>query len=226
MLTSLVNPHQKDSFSNSLRRKRFAFFLNFVRGLDQKKLNILDVGGTDLFWQNMGFGVSEEDQKNVTITLLNIRTYDVRYPNFKSVIGDARNMKEFADNEFDIVFSNSVIEHVGNYDDQRSMANEIRRIVKYYYVQTPNYHFPMEPHFLFPFYQFLPVYVRAKMISTWTLGNVRRIPDMKEATEYVENLQLLSRRQVADLFPDAKIYREKFYGLTKSFVCIRDKQQA
>jgi ubiquinone/menaquinone biosynthesis C-methylase UbiE len=222
MLSDLVNPNDKNSFSNTLRKKRFAIFLSFVQGLKQRELKILDVGGTDLFWETMGFGVSEEDQRHISITLLNIRTYNVKYPNFKSMLGDARDMKEFKDHEFDIVFSNSVIEHVGtNLADQKRMADEVRRVGKYYYVQTPNYHFPMEPHFLFPGYQWLPVWLRAWMISKWTLGNVRRIPNRKEAVEYVKNTRLLSRREVKALFPDAKLYKEKFYGLVKSFILIR-----
>lgn len=57
-------------------------------------------------------------------------------------------MKQFQDNEFDAVFSNSVIEHVGDYEAQRQMANEIMRVGKRYFVQTPNFYFPIEPHIL------------------------------------------------------------------------------
>lgn len=218
---NLIDPNQHNSFSNKLRRKRFSLFLSMMDGMPKTPIKILDVGGTETFWENMNFGVSPEQQKSVEITLLNLDLIKVKYPNFKSVVGDARSMPEFATAAFDIVFSNSVIEHVGNFNDQKMMADEIKRIGKQYYIQTPNYHFPIEPHFLFPFFQFLPLNMRARLINKYHLGNTKRIPNKNEAIAYVKNLQLLSFKNVSLMFPDATIYREKFLGLTKSFVCIR-----
>jgi hypothetical protein len=219
---NIVNPDKRDSFSNSLRRKRFALFLKLVNEKKEKKpISILDVGGTEIFWENMGFGVSSDTTDWIQITLLNLEKNEVRHPNFRSVAGDARSMPEFKNGEFDIVFSNSVIEHVGDFEDQRRMADEIKRVAKRYYVQTPNYHFPIEPHFLFPFFQFLPVSVRASLINKFNLGNTRRIEAKDRAVAYVKNLQLLSHSKLKKLFPEATIHREKFLGLTKSFVCIK-----
>ena len=72
--------------------------------------------------------------------------------------------------EFDIVFSNSVIEHLGDIEGQRRMAKEIRRVGKYYYLQTPNRNFPVEPHFQFPFFQFLPKWLRTAIVRRWSIG--------------------------------------------------------
>ena len=221
MMGNLVDPNKKDSFSNNLRRKRFELFLSLIKNM-LTPIKILDVGGTEIFWENMNFGVSGSDEKNVEITLLNIELIGVKRPNFRSLLGDARNMDCFKDNEFDMVFSNSVIEHVGNFSDQKRMADEIKRVGKRYYIQTPNYHFPIEPHFLFPFFQFLPLSVRAGLINNFNLGNTNRIPDKKEAFSYVQNLQLLSYKKLSVLFPEANLHREKFMGMTKSFVCIKN----
>jgi 2-polyprenyl-3-methyl-5-hydroxy-6-metoxy-1,4-benzoquinol methylase len=73
-------------------------------------------------------------------------------------------MPQFQNDEFDIVFSNSVIEHVGSYEEQNLMASEVRRVGKRYFIQTPNLFFPIEPHFLFPFFQFLPLDYRVTLI--------------------------------------------------------------
>ena len=100
----------------------------------------------------------------------------------------------------------------------RSMAAEIRRVGRRYWVQTPNKRFPLEPHFLFPFFQYLPVSVRAQLVHRFDVGWYKRIPDPAAARAEVESIQLLTRRKFAALFPGATIHSEKFGGLTKSFV--------
>jgi ubiquinone/menaquinone biosynthesis C-methylase UbiE len=88
----------------------------------------------------------------VDITLLNPELSESAPSNFTAFVGDGRSMPQFEDHQFDIVFSNSTIEHVGSIDDQRAMAREIVRVGRKYYVQTPNRYFPIEPHFVFPFF--------------------------------------------------------------------------
>jgi ubiquinone/menaquinone biosynthesis C-methylase UbiE len=133
-------------------------------------------------------------------------------------VGDARDLSQFADHEFDVVFSNSVIEHVGSVGDQQKMANEIRRVGRFYFVQTPNRGFPLEPHFMFPFFQFLPVSCRAKLLQKFNLGWIARVPEFQNAKLVVQSIRLLTRRDLEQLFPEAEIFEERFLGLTKSFV--------
>ncbi len=61
----------------------------------------------------------------------------------------------FGDREFDIAFSNSVIEHVPP-ELQAAFAAEVSRVADRYFVQTPNRYFPIEPHYQLPLFQFLP----------------------------------------------------------------------
>ncbi len=143
-----------------MRRRRFAWFLSIVNTY-QTPVRVLDVGGTAAFWQQMGFTPTPDIQ----VTLLNVDENVVRHPDFEAIIGDARDMTRVDDAEFDVVFSNSVIEHVGGFDDQYRMAREIRRVGCAYFVQTPNFYFPIEPHFLFPCFQFLPLRTRAWLVS-------------------------------------------------------------
>jgi len=142
----------------------------------------------------------------------------VKYPNFVGVKGDATNLEYFSDHQFDVVFSNSVIEHVGNYDQQKQMAQEVQRVGQRYFVQTPNYWFPIEPHFLFPGFQWLPIPVRAFFVNHFNLGWSRKIHNIHKAQAYVKQIRLLRRRELLALFPSAKLYEEKVLGLTKSFV--------
>ena len=150
--------------------------------------------------------------------LLNRQEPHVTSPHFTGVQGDARDLSRFRDREFDVVFSNSVIEHVGDYADQRRMADEIRRIGKRYFLQTPNRHFPIEPHFLFPFFQFLPLCTQVWLVSHLSLGWHRKVIDRQEAVQMVASIRLLTRREMQELFPEATLVEEKFGGLTKSFI--------
>jgi hypothetical protein len=98
------------------------------------------------------------------------------------------------------------------------MAEEVRRVGKRYFVQTPNRYFPLEPHFLFPFFQFLPIKVRVWLLQNFKLGWIEKTPDLQKATEIVESIRLLGKREFLSLFPHAHLYEEKVFGMTKSFV--------
>lgn len=113
-----------------------------------KTITILDVGGTEFFWVNRGY----DKKLNVQITLLNLTKFETHYPNMISVKGDACNLSEFKDNEFDLVFSNSVIEHLYTQENQIRMAEEVQRVGKNFYIQMPYKYFFVEPHYLLPYF--------------------------------------------------------------------------
>ena len=94
----------------------------------------MDVGGLESFWVNRNYHLKND----VQITLLNLEVVSSKYPNMISMIGDATNLLHFSDNSFDVVFSNSVIEHLYTKSNQEKMASEIRRVGKHYFLQTPN----------------------------------------------------------------------------------------
>jgi len=220
-ISKLYDHERSDSWATSLRKQRFALFkslieetINSTDFLQERPLRILDVGGKPSIWHQSGF-LSEFT--NVEITLLNISPISVSDPRLKTVIGDARNM-DFADHAFDVVFSNSVIEHVGNYDDQVRMAKEVMRVGKRFFIQTPNLYFPIEPHFVFPFFQFLPLSVKVLLINHFRLGWRGPVHDKQEAIKTVSEIRLLSKKEFTQLFPKANIFEEKIFGLTKSFI--------
>lgn len=178
-----------------------------------RPLKILDVGGTQDYWSGMGL-----NDDGIHITLLNLSHQKTTSANFTSVVGDATNLKEFSDNSFDIVFSNSVIEHLFTKDNQKKMASEVCRVGKYHFIQTPNYYFPLEPHFLFPFFQFLPVGIRVFLIKNFNLGHVAKKPTWQKAKEQINEIQLLTKKEMKVLFSSSTIWEEKIAGLTKSLV--------
>jgi len=127
---------------SKFRKKRFE---NFI-----KKLNInftdsiIDLGGLEYTWIGTGL------EQNVTI--MNLSLPEHTKDNFKYLEGDACNLLMLCKKSFDVGFSNSVIEHVGEYEKQFQMANELRRVCRRYWIQTPYKHFPIEIHLLFPFF--------------------------------------------------------------------------
>jgi hypothetical protein len=215
-LTTYADNRDPNSLASRMRQKRFGIFLELVKSFGEKPLRILDVGGTQEFWEGMNFADTPH-----TITVLNLTSFASRHPKITSVTGDARDMKEFSAGGFDIVFSNSVIEHLRTLENQRKMADEVRRIGKAYFVQTPNFYFLMEPHFLFPGFQWLPVKSRVQLVRQFNLGWYERRKDERAARELVEEHRLVTASEMRKLFPDGVIYREKFMGITKSLVAMR-----
>ena len=212
LFKKIADMREADSLITQLRRRRFMLFRRLLDSLP-RPVRLLDVGGTQFFWEMMGF----QGDQDLDITMLNLMPSWTR-PGFRSVVGDARNMPQFADQEFDVVFSNSVIEHVGEPEAQRQMAGEIKRVGKRYFVQTPNRNFPLEPHFFFPGFQFLPLSTRIWLLQHFDLGWYKKIPDYTAARQEVETIRLLSRRDVRRLFPEGTLHDERFAGLTVSFV--------
>lgn len=201
-----------NSLSNKLRRKRFKKFIVLIEAVDRRPLRILDIGGTSNFWDAMG----ASDKSGLEITLLNLKEIHVRCSFMKSIVADARDLSCFSDKEFDVVFSNSLLEHLSEFKDQENLAREMLRIGKAYWVQTPNFYFPIEPHFFFPFFQFLPLAVRAFLLRNFKLGWHERVKDVKKSREIVKSVRLLKKHELVRFFPEGEIYKEKFCGLTKS----------
>lgn len=226
--------YNTNSLAWRMRTKRFKFLLEWM-GQFSRPLKILDVGGTMNFWQSMGLNNPE----NIRIVLLNLEADpSVQSEVFVSMAGDATHMPQFGDQEFDIVFSNSVIEHVGDDHEQEKMAREIRRVGRAYFVQTPNLYFPMEAHFCYPFFQFMPVYLRAFLLYYFDItgGGIGRTVEgwktrlsfrrferkpcesWSRCMERARSIRLLSGRKFRRMFPDSAVYKEKYMGLTKSFI--------
>jgi hypothetical protein len=199
-----------DSLAARLRRKRYERFQSLIRSVP-RPIRILDVGGTQGVWNIIGF----EGRADVQITLLNLYAVETSGSNIRSVVGDARNMQQFETGAFDLVFSNSVIEHVGGPDDMKRMADEIKRVGKRYFIETPNRYFPVEPHFLFPFFQFLPFTIRTMLLQNFRLGYCRRRPERADAEQEVRSIRLLSGTELKRLSPEAVIERERLCGLTR-----------
>jgi len=215
LIRRLADDENKDSLANRLRNRRFQLFEAFVAQLP-RPLNILDVGGTNAFWEQRGWA----GRHDVRIVTLNLEAEPRRFDNVEPAVGDATNLGQFGDRSFDLVFSNSVIEHLFSLENQQKMASEIRRVGKTYWVQTPNFWFPMEPHFHVPAWQWLPVPVRVALLRRWRCGWRGPSPDPTRARELVSELRLMRQRELKTLFPGGVLIPERFCGLVKSWTVV------
>lgn len=215
MIRRLADSDNPNSFANRLRSKRFERFQALVAELP-RPVRILDVGGTNEFWESRGWA----DRDDYQITTLNVFAEEKRHANVNPVAGDATNLVEYADKSFDVVFSNSVIEHLFTLENQRRMAREVQRVGKAYWVQTPNFWFPMEPHFHVPGWQWMPVPARVAMLRRRRCGWRGPCSDPKRAHALVTEVRLLRRGEMKRLFPGAEIMAEWFGGIVKSWTAV------
>ncbi len=201
------------SFSNRMRSKRFRGFEQLVESLP-RPLRIIDFGGTPEFWEQRGWGGRDD----VQITAVNIQPRISRRRNFRPMFGDVADLSHVADNSFDVAFSNSVIEHLFTFKRQAAMARELQRVAPMFWLQTPNYWFPIEPHFHLLGWQWLPIGLRKAIIRRKRCGWRGPCPDAEQADQVVREVQLLTGKQLQRLFPSAAIVPERFAGLVKSWI--------
>ena len=167
---------------------------------------VIDLGGHPSIWQFF--------EKPLQITILNlprnVERAETSHHQIRYLEGDACDLTRFDTGEFDIVFSNSVIEHVGPEGRQRDFAQEARRVGRACWVQTPAKWFPIEAHCGMPFWWFYPTPLKQALLRRWR----RKLPDW---TEMIETTRVLEKRWLRELFPEASIWTERFLGIPKSY---------
>jgi len=188
-----------------MRRRRMSIFMSHMN-VDENA-TILDLGGQPKIWSSVNL--------KLNITILNLpgiahRDHETHH-SITYIEGDACNVVGFEDGRFDIVFSNSVIEHVGDTKTQVEFAREVMRLGRSYWVQTPSKYFPIEAHCGMPFWWFYPESLRQYFITRWR----RKLPAW---TEMIEGTRVLGANQLRALFPKADVKTERFFGIPKSYV--------
>jgi len=196
-----------------MRRFRRARMVEFAAAVHlTPRTRVLDVGGTPFNW--------ELCPVRPRVTLLNIELPDYEKPPDMTYLQGDGCALDFEDGAFDVVYSNSVIEHVGSLERQRQFAAECARVGRSYYVQTPNRWFPVEPHLVTPFFHFLPRGWQSPLVRNFSLWGLVNRPD-RSARAWYEDVRLMTKREVRALFPDARIIAERVFGLAKSYTAVR-----
>jgi hypothetical protein len=198
-------------FSDRSRARRWNDLRDRIEWDDVKR--VLDLGGKPSFWTDATILA-----RPLEITCLNLRaapgTHRLGQATVEVMVGDAT-APPVDPADYDLVFSNSVIEHVGGSDAIGAFAAVTRQGAQYF-LQTPNRWFLVEPHFVLPFHFLLPRPVKAAVVMWWDRGPRRRT--YQQALDRVDEIHLLTRRELELLFPGATIVVDRKWLLPKSFM--------
>lgn len=218
--------NSRDSFASRFRRRRFRIIQSLLEPMlaEKDRLRVLDVGGRRDYWELLEPAVASR----LSITILNNEApelevgvapddgLDVTY-----ALGDACDMPQHGDGEFDLAHSNSVIEHVGSLTNMARMADEMRRVGRAYYIQTPYLWFPIEPHYGVPFFHWLPGPTRARMGWKRKVGYRARMEDYRASLALADHTELVDQTLMRELFPDGELVKERVALLVKSLIAVR-----
>ncbi len=177
-------------------------------------MRVLDLGGVPQFWASVPLRPRH-------VTLVNLKPHHSELDWISNRQADACRLPEdlLADG-FDLVVSNSVIEHVGGHARRRRFARMVRRAAPHHWVQTPYRYFPIEPHWVFPGQQFLPTVAKALISRHWPAAHIRA-RSWDRAVASALSVELLTVTEMRHYFADSYILRERYLGLTKSIIATR-----
>lgn len=211
-----MSPRQLwDYFARRYRPARIARLKASLPGL-AGTARVLDVGGRAGWWQLM-------QPATPNVTVVNVETEDLpalRAAGYAFVQASGCALP-FADGAFDIVMSNSVIEHVGSWENQQRFAQEVLRCGRAVSVQTPNRWFPIEPHLLMPLAHWLPQHWQRRLIPFLSIWALMSRPPAAVIDGFLDSTRLLTRRELVLLFPGCDIAEERVLGMVKSYTVTR-----
>lgn len=195
------------------RRKRLELLAPLLAS--GSETTIVDVGGTPGFWLTYGH------RARVTLVNIDAPSSIGGLPGWLEYRQASGTALPFADDSFDVAFSNSVIEHLGTVEAQRSFASEIARVGRSYFVQTPSIAFPIEPHYLTPFVHWLPKSLRRRIAGRWTVWAMITHPPRDYVDKMVDEIRFVSKAEMKSYFPDGRVLTERLAWLPKSLVALK-----
>jgi hypothetical protein len=223
-ITEILAGHEGRSAAAWARRRRHELLVSEFP--DLARMRVLDLGGEAHTWTG-------SDPSPREVVLLNLgwkaeveaRALDGRPESVwvKPVAGDACDPPaQVTADRFDLVYSNSVIEHVGGHHRRQAFALSVRTLGEHHWVQTPNRYFPVEPHWVCPGLQYLPPRGRAAVSRVWPIGSfTARRGSLHERLADALEIELLSASELSFYFPESRIVRERVLGLPKSLIAVR-----
>jgi hypothetical protein len=189
------------------KRKKLFYRLFKINALTQ----LIDLGGEVFFWKNDKYFALPN------ITIVNIHSLREKLMgSMQWVVYDGFALP-FKDKSFDICFCNSVFEHLGSWDKQVELAEEVRRIADKYFVQVPHKDSLINPHCPFPFFAFRCFPEKWKSF----LRNIVFKEAKKTHGALLNSERFLTEDEFRVLFPYGKIVVEKFLWFSKSLIAYK-----
>jgi hypothetical protein len=206
---AIADPYSGRSISARTRARRWTELLR--RFPDLPDMRVVDLGGDSRHWVSC-----PSPPREITFVNLYEQPWAAEH---RVVVADACEVPcALAGERFDLAYCNSVIEHVGGHEQRRRLASTIGALADHRWVQTPYRYFPVEPHWLCPALQWLPVRARVALTRRWRLGHRRA--QGSEAVENVLTVELLTCTEMRHYFPDSDLWVERFMGLPKSLIAV------
>jgi hypothetical protein len=209
-VSKIIDPDRTNSWTHKIRQRRNEEFKRTFP--DLASMRVLDLGGTALSWQVTGLRAN-------SVTIVNLDDApDPEEPWLEYVRGDAC---AGGFGKYDLVFSNSLMEHLGGHARRREFADVVRDSAPSWWVQTPYRYFPIEPHWVFPGFQFMPFRTRLFISQHWSMLHMPACKDRVAAEELVASVELISASEMRSYFPASQIWFERIAGIPKSIVSLR-----
>jgi hypothetical protein len=195
------------------RKHRWHVFQQHFPDLESR--TVVDLGGTVEYWKRA-------PMQPKTVHVLNFEEPPESIPDWITVeIADATD-PDLANRlgTFDLVYSNSVIEHVGGDAKRRAFAANVEALAPRHWIQTPYRYFPVEPHWVCPFMQYLPLSIRAGLGMRWPLVHTKA-DNFESAVAAQLSVELLDITAMRHYFPTSQIVKDRLAGLVKSIVAVK-----
>lgn len=196
------------------RKRKWLIFTKNI--LYDQHTKILDVGFNNVEYSSVDNYLEKNYPFQQNITALGItgkNIFEKLYPLLKAILYDGKTFP-FRDNNFDICWSNAVIEHVGDIDAQLFFIREMKRVSKIVFFTTPNKHFPIEIHTRTPLLHFLPKHIFEKYLNLigkkWATGDYMNLLTKKDLTKLLEAAKITNY----------KIIENKILGFTLDYIII------
>ena len=193
------------------RARKMRLFLETMR--PDAETRVIDVGVTDTaFGSEPGVAGTHNffeamypwPERITAVSDRDLSRFQQAFPQVSCIVADRQDLP-FPDDEFDVAFSNAVVEHVGDRRAQREFVHKAVRVAPRIFVSTPNRWFPIEPHTLVPFAHWLPRGPRERVFSA-----LRR--------SKWKGVELLSPRAFLSLFPASVGAHAVDVGMTTTVV--------
>ena len=196
------------------RMRKFRFFMSYFKPDISKK--IIDIGASGNEYQRNA-NIIEKNypyQENVTaLSIEDLKEFNQRYPKVRAV-KYAGGGFPFHDKEFDLCWSNAVIEHVKHGEEREIFLKEIQRVSKAAFITTPNRFFPFEVHTKLFLIHWLPKKIFDRILamtgSRWATGDYMNLMKLGEIKELLKKCGITNY----------KIVKNRILGFTVDFVII------